>query len=64
MEVSTALGPDDRIGFARFAAADAERLNTPPAPCFVKPQRAIYEAPEGWRNWAEFTRYGEHADGR
>ncbi len=56
--------PDDRTGFARFAAAEAERIMTIPMPRFVKPQRAPYEAPEGWRSWAEFTRYQEDVDGR
>lgn len=56
--------PNDRMGFAHFAAAEAARLNTPPMPCFAKPQRAPYEAPEGWRSWGDFARYGETADGR
>ena len=29
------------------------------SPSFRKPQRAPYEAPEGWRTWQEFTRYSE-----
>jgi hypothetical protein len=51
----------ERVRFADFAAREAVRLNTP-LPAFRKPERAIYEAPEGWRNWGEFTRYGEDAD--
>jgi hypothetical protein len=30
---------------------------TPPTP-FPKPHRAPYEAPEGWRSWLDFMRYG------
>ena len=49
----------ERVRQAEFAASEAERMNVLPVPCFQKPQRAIYEAPEGWRNWTEYTQRGE-----
>jgi hypothetical protein len=51
--------PDDRSRLADFTAREAQRLNTPETPRFTKPRRAIYEAPEGWRNWQEYTLYGD-----
>jgi hypothetical protein len=56
--------PDDRARLADFVAREAVRLSTPPMPRFAKPLRAPYEAPEGWRSWGVFARYGEVPDGR